>query len=59
MCPVLGVDEANEVAHDRRGLLTKDNLQDSRDPTFDITLGAAPNLDGFSTVFGMVLEGET
>jgi cyclophilin family peptidyl-prolyl cis-trans isomerase len=57
---VINPDELdNTLSHDKRGLLTKGSLQDSRDPTFGITLGRAPQLDGFRVVFGEVLEGES
>jgi cyclophilin family peptidyl-prolyl cis-trans isomerase len=55
---VLGTDEVSSLPHDRRGLLTKDNLQDSRDPTFCITVNSAPKLNGLYTVFGVLLEGK-
>lgn len=58
VCAVLGVDEDAGLNHDRRGLLTKDNLQDSRDPYFCLTVAPAPSLDGLYTVFGELLEGK-
>ena len=48
--------ESNGIKHDRRGLLTRQQL--SKSPEFGITMKPADTLDTFHIVFGTMLEGQ-
>ena len=55
--PVKAVVEANDLSHDRRGLLTRKQFQAG--PEFGITLGPATSLNGGWEVFGRVSSDES
>ena len=55
--PVKAVVEANDLSHDRRGLLTRKQFQAG--PEFGITLGPASSLNGGWEVFGRVSSDES
>jgi Cyclophilin type peptidyl-prolyl cis-trans isomerase/CLD len=48
--------ESNSLLHNRRGLLSKNKLEAGSE--FTITLGAVPELDAQSVVFGEVTKGD-
>lgn len=56
LLPLRPLLEANELRHDRRGLLTRPVL--NAGPEFSITLGAAPSLDGSNEVLGELQQGD-
>ena len=52
-------DEDLTVRHFKRGLLTATNDgPHAAGSEFTITFGSTPNLDGYQTVFGELVEGE-
>ena len=60
LLPLRPVIEANDLSHDRRGLITRTRFGDyakASGPEFGVTLNPARNLDNSNEVIGVVLEG--